>query len=256
VPAIDANEGRLGQVFLNLIVNAAQAIPEGNSGKNEIRITTKLDGNNRVVIEIRDTGSGMPEAVISKMFDPFFTTKAAGVGTGLGLAICHRLVVAMHGVISAESQVGKGTVFRVCFPVAVPAVPAPAPPPTTIPSGRRGRVLIVDDEPMLANLVRRMLAPEHDLTVVTDARKAIELASAGERFDVIISDLMMPDVTGMDLHAALLALSPGQAERMIFMTGGAFTPGARDFLNQVRNPRIEKPFDVNTLKALVHSMTR
>jgi signal transduction histidine kinase len=257
VPLVEGNEGRLGQVFLNLIVNAAQAIPEGRADKNEIRIVTRQDDLGRVVVEVRDTGSGIPESVIARIFDPFFTTKPIGVGTGLGLAICHRIVTAMGGELIVESQVGEGTVFRTILQVARgDAAEVPSTPKAVVAGGRRGRILVVDDEVMLGTAIRRMLAAEHDVLAVTSARDAIGRVSSGERFDVILCDLMMPDVTGMDLHAELLRIAPEQAEKMVFMTGGAFTSRAREFLDQVRNPRVEKPFDVGSLKALVHGMLR
>ena len=256
VPFVDANEARLGQVFLNLIVNAAQAIPEGNTDKNEIRVVTKSDGDDSVVVEVRDTGGGIPEAVISKIFDPFFTTKPIGIGTGLGLAICHRIVMGMGGKIEVDSEVGKGTTIRITLPRAKTVPADDTPPPVAVPSGRRGRILIVDDEPMLGGVIRRMLTSEHDLQVVTTAREAIEMVTRGERFDAILSDLMMPEITGMDLHAALHAMAPDQADRIVFMTGGAFTTRAREFLGEVRNARLEKPFDVNTLRALIYSLMR
>jgi signal transduction histidine kinase len=256
VPPVEGNEGRLGQVFLNLIVNAAQAIPEGWADRNEIRVVTKQDDHGRVVVEVRDTGSGMSEAVISRIFDPFFTTKPIGEGTGLGLAICHRIVTALGGELIVKSEVGKGTVFRTVLPVAQrDAVEVPPTPPAVVP-GRRGRILVVDDEPILGTAVRRMLSPEHEVLAVTSARDAIGRVSKGERFDVILCDLMMPEVTGMDLYAELLRLAPEQAENVVFMTGGAFTSRAREFLDQVRNPQFEKPFDVGSLKALVHGMLR
>ena len=258
VPMVQGNESRMGQVFLNLIVNAAQAIREGNPAGNEIRITTALAAGDdgRVAVEVRDTGSGMSEAVRSKIFDAFFTTKPEGVGTGLGLSICHRLISEMGGAISVESEEGKGSVFRILLPAAkgdavTPDAVTPAPRPA-----RRGRVLVVDDEEMLGTVIRRMLIGEHDVMTVTSARAALELVTRGERYDVIFSDLMMPDMTGMDLHAALTRQMPQQAERIVFMSGGAFTAPVRDFLGSVPNPRINKPFDVGTLRALVYNLTR
>jgi signal transduction histidine kinase len=256
VPAVDANEARLGQVFLNLIVNAAQAIPEGNTDKNEIRVVTRRGTDRQVVVEVRDTGSGIPDAVLSKIFDPFFTTKPVGVGTGLGLAICHRIVHAMGGHIVVESEVGKGTTIRITLPMAEADAAAPTPIPTAVPLARRGRIMVVDDEPMLAGVIRRMLSSEHDMVSVTHAGEAIERIQKGERFDVILSDLMMPEITGMDLHAALKKIDPAQADRIVFMTGGAFTSRAREFMGEVRNPRLDKPFDVNTLRALIYSLLR
>ncbi len=256
VPPVEANESRLGQVFLNLIVNAAQAIPEGKADGNEIRVATRLEGVDRVAVEVRDTGTGIPEAILGRIFNPFFTTKPVGLGTGLGLAICQRIVTSLGGEITVQSQEGKGTVFRVLLPVAKTRAvdETPMPPPRVL--GRRGRILVVDDEPMVASAIRRMLAKEHEVIPVTSAREAKDRFRNGERFDLILCDLMMPEITGMELHAELARTAPDQAERMLFMTGGAFTPQARQFLDVVRNPRVEKPFDFASLHALIHNLVR
>jgi signal transduction histidine kinase len=113
---VGANESRLGQVLLNLIVNAAQAIPEGDADRNEIRIATKPSPTGEVIVEVSDTGSGISKENLGRIFDPFFTTKPVGVGTGLGLAICHRLVAELGGHIAVESELGKGTLFRLTLP--------------------------------------------------------------------------------------------------------------------------------------------
>jgi len=256
VPRVEGNEGRLGQVFLNLIVNAAQAIPEGHADDNEIRIVTRRDDRGRVVVEVRDTGPGMSDAIIARIFDPFFTTKPMSEGMGLGLAICHRIVTGLGGELAVESQVGRGTVFRATLPVAKDDAVEPAPAPEAVVPGRRGQILVVDDEVVLGKVILRMLSREHDVAFVTSARDAIARVSAGERFDVILCDLMMPDVTGMDLHEALVRLAPEQAEKVVFMTGGAFTSRAREFLDQVDNPRVDKPFDAASLKAIVRGLLR
>ena len=242
VPPVEGNEGRLGQVFLNLIVNAAQAMPEGRADKNEIRVITKQDDHGRVVVEVRDTGSGIPESVISRIFDPFFTTKPIGVGTGLGLAICHRIVTALGGELTVESQVGKGSVFRTILPVAKGDAAEVSHQPAALVVGRRGRILVVDDEPMLGTAVRRMLSAEHEVLAVTSARDAIERVFKGERFDIILCDLMMPEVTGMDLHAELVRFAPEQAEKMVFMTGGAFTSRSSRVLGSRSEPAHREAF--------------
>lgn len=256
VRPVQGNEARLGQVFLNLLVNAAQAMPDGRADKNEIRVTTREDGQGHVVVEVRDTGSGIPESVLSRIFDPFFTTKPIGVGTGLGLAISHRIVTAFGGQLQVESRLGQGTVFRAILPVATGDTVKEQPLSAAVASGRRGSILVVDDDPPVGIAVRRLLSSEHDVLALTSAREAIGRVSQGERFDVILSDLMMPDVTGMDLHAELTRLAPEQAEKVVFMTGGAFTSQAREFLDRVRNPRVEKPFDLGTLRAVIHGLLR
>src|SRR5690606_36103792 len=113
IPRIDADEARLGQVFINLLINAAQALPEGDTAMHEIRLTTSTDSQGRAVIEVSDTGTGIPAEVVERIFDPFFTTKPVGIGTGLGLSICHTIVTGMGGEIVVESQPGSGTTFRV-----------------------------------------------------------------------------------------------------------------------------------------------
>jgi len=118
IPCALGNQQRLGQVFLNLLLNAADAIPEGQPDENEIRIRTSTDASGRVVVEVGDTGAGIPEAILGRIFDPFFTTKPVGRGTGLGLSICHHIVTALGGEISAHSVEGKGSTFRVALPSA------------------------------------------------------------------------------------------------------------------------------------------
>ncbi len=252
-PQVDANEARLGQVFLNLIVNAAQAIPEGQADDNEIRVRTEVDADGRVVVSIRDTGAGIPPEVMRRLFTPFFTTKPAGVGTGLGLSICQRLVMSIGGEIRVESQAGKGTTFRVLLPPIRGEASAPEPREQS-PAGsppRRGRILVVDDEAAIGSTLRRALSEEHDIESLTNAREALRRLAAGDRFDVILCDLMMPVMTGVEFYEALSRVDPEQARRIIFMTGGAFTPTAKNFLDGVQNPRLEKPFDLQLLRALL-----
>jgi signal transduction histidine kinase len=257
VPLVYANESRLGQVFLNLIVNAVHAIPEGRAQHNEIRVRTAVGAGGRVVVEIGDSGSGMTPEVLKRLFTPFFTTKPIGVGTGLGLSICHRIVSALGGEITVASKVGAGSTFTVALPVATEVMPAEMPASTSsAPPARRGRVLVIDDELIIGRAVTRTLGGDHEVVVVSQAREALAMLSGEERFDVILCDLMMPEMTGMDFHEALSASDPEQAKRIIFLTGGAFTVRARTFLDHAPNLRIEKPFDPPALRALVNERVR
>ncbi len=250
-PLIEADDARLGQVFINLLVNAAQAIPEGNAEGNEIRIVTSTDTQGRAVVEIRDTGPGIPEAIRARIFEPFFTTKGVGVGTGLGLSICHNIVTGMDGEISVSSAEGRGTSFRVVLPAArVQKLPGTDGVSVSPAMGRRANVLVVDDEPAVGMVLSRILR-EHDVRVVTSAKDALEILASGKRFDVIFSDLMMPQMTGMDFYEELRRRSPEDAGRIVFATGGAFTPAAAEFLDQVGNERIEKPFTPKTVREMV-----
>ncbi|MFL5358013.1 response regulator [Archangium sp.] len=249
-----AHEGRLGQVLLNLLVNAAHAIPEGDVEHHEIRVVTRRSGAD-VVIEVRDTGVGIPEENLERVFEPFFTTKPVGVGTGLGLSICHGIVSGFGGRMSVESRVGQGSTFRVILPAATNARPVePAPRARVeLAPGRRGRILVVDDEPMIGVAIRRTLQREHEVVTTTSAREAQARLRDGEHFDLILCDVMMPEMSGVDLHQELSSHAPQLAERMVFLTGGAFTPNARAFLSQVKNPRVDKPFSSEELRSLVRS---
>ena len=255
VPAAVGVDARLGQVFLNLIINAAQAIPEGAAEHNEIRLRTSVDGEGRIVIDVEDTGAGIPPHVMSQLFTPFVTTKPVGIGTGLGLSICQRLVAAMGGSIWADSTVGRGTVFHVSLQPArvITAAPVPAAPPVAEPAvAGRAKILIVDDEEMLGTILRRVLRG-HDVTVLTDARKGLKLIDGGARFDAILCDVMMPVMTGIEFHRALSERHPDQVRALIFLTGGAFTKETAAFLDSVPNPRVEKPFDAAKLRARVET---
>jgi CheY-like chemotaxis protein/two-component sensor histidine kinase len=252
-PAVEADEARLGQVFINLLVNAAHAIPEGHTDANEIRVKTSTSAEGKAVIEVRDSGCGIPSALLSRIFDPFFTTKPIGIGTGLGLAICHNIVGALGGEISVESREGAGACFRVELPAATrrPATPLPAPKPKK--PLFRARILVLDDEPEVANVLRRILC-DHDVTVLTQARAALDLIGGGQAFDLIFSDLMMPEMSGMAFHGELSQRFPELAQRVVFVSGGAFSPNAAAFLESVENPRLEKPFAPRNVLALVRRM--
>ena len=262
VPRVLANEARLGQVCLNLIVNAAQSIPEGHVEENEIRLSTRHDGNGRVIIEVRDTGEGIAEPLLAHIFEPFFTTKPLANGTGLGLSICKDLVERFGGTLTVESAVGKGSLFRINVPELSEsqsrgdeAVSRGDEAEEPRPQTHRGRVLIVDDEPRLCAILARLLGADHEVTTFTSAASAVERIAAGQRFDVIFSDLMMPGMSGMDLHAELSRIAPQQAKRMVFLTGGAFTPKASEFIGTVRNRLLDKPFDYAVLAALARELT-
>jgi len=246
---------RIGQVFLNLIVNAAQAIEPGDLSRNTITVRARSIENDRVCIEVQDTGPGIPAQLLRRVFDPFVTTKLAGRGTGLGLSICRRIVDSLEGTIEIQSHPGQGTVVRVVLKRAARSpVPLSAPPPSTtavrLASGRSLSVLVVDDEPVIARLIQKALVG-HQVTIAHDGRQAVALM--GEHpYDVILCDLIMPEMTGMDVYRAAFQRATPMHERIVFMTGGAFTQRARDFLQSVPNLRIEKPFDLAHLERTIH----
>jgi signal transduction histidine kinase len=259
VPDVVGNEARLGQVFLNLLMNALQALPEGRAAQNEIRVVVRSPTAEFVVVEVHDNGAGIPAGMRAQIFEPFFTTKPIGVGTGLGLAICHGIVTSLGGTISVESEPGFGSIFRVELPAAPSTAGATAtlgvtdPPPQLAPPTVRGRILVIDDEPMVCSSLVRMLAGEGDVVAVPSAREALDRIASGERFDVLLCDVMMPGMDAPALHDELCKVAAAQADRMVFMTGGAFTTRAREFLERVPNARVDKPFDVAALRSLVRA---
>jgi signal transduction histidine kinase len=240
-PAALANESRLGQVVLNLLVNAAQAMPDGHADDHELRVTTRTGRKGQVVIEVADNGAGIAKEHIDRIFDPFFTTKPIGIGTGLGLSICQRIVTQLGGTIEVHSELGKGSLFRVRLLAAREEHPEAESPSTPPVPAARARVIIVDDEPALGRTLTRAIEDTHDVEATASAKELVARIAAGERFDVIVSDLMMPEMTGMELYEHLEKAAPEQARRMVFLTGGAFTATAREFLAKVNNPTVEKP---------------
>ena len=250
-PVVVANEGRLAQVLLNLLMNAAQAIPEGQVTRQEIRLV--VGGTEReVVIEVHDTGRGIKPEHLGQIFDPFFTTKPVGVGTGLGLSICHGLVTALGGRIEVESEPGRGSTFRVCLPAAPPEPAAPATSAEAAPpQALRARILVVDDDPHCGQVLERLLAGEHEVTACTSAREALELLRGQGRFDAILCDVMMPGLDGQGFYEELGEVAPALQTRVVFMTGGAFTERTQAFLRTVHNPTLEKPLVLPALRAAI-----
>jgi PAS domain S-box-containing protein len=255
-PAVEANESRLGQVFLNLLVNAAQAIPPGHAESNEIRIVIAPAAGNQVQVEIRDTGVGIPPEVMKHLFTPLFSTKPAGVGTGLGLTICRQIVESFGGKIEVRSEPGRGSAFRVLLRAAAAPVAEPARDVVIHAPPRRGAVLAVDDEPMITEAVQCSLEMEHDVVTTSNAREVVAWLRDGRRFDLILCDLMMPEMSGMELRREIQKIDGSQAERMLFLSGGAFTPEAEAFLKEVGEARLEKPFSPAALRNVVNQRLR
>ena len=248
VSPVEATDARLGQVLVNLILNAVQALPGNDIERREIRIRTfEVDG--QVVISVSDTGRGIAPEHLSRIFDPFFTTKDVGTGMGLGLAVCHGIVTALGGALTARSTVGKGSVFEVRLPaVGRPSAFGPDRRTGEQPQVRRGRLLLVDDEPMMLNLLRASLEQEHDVVACKDAKAALAVLQQDTAFDIVISDVVMPGMTGRDLYEAVRSIDCALAGRMAFMTGGT------NLLDGLSNPVIAKPFRTSEMQVWVREL--
>ncbi len=257
LPRVVSADHALGQVFLNLLVNAAQAIPDGHAKDNVITVEARTDEAGWARIEVRDTGSGMTPEVLKRVFEPFFTTKRRGAGTGLGLAIAQGIVATAGGRIEVESEIGKGSTLRVLIPPAPEAAPAERPQEAAeAVRPRKLRVLVVDDDPMVARVIARSVGAEHEVVVTNAAAEALARIEAGETFDAVLCDVMMPQMTGVELHQRVAATRPELARRMIFITGGAFTEATSGVLSGLANPLVSKPFQTGQLKAALEKVVR
>ena len=258
IPSIWMDADQLNQVVSNLVVNAQQAMA-GNSGPNRLRIVSSHDkAKARVTISVEDTGPGIAPEIRSRIFEPFFTTKEVGEGTGIGLAVCHRIVNSLNGDITVESSAGGGARFTVSLPVATPPVlPDTGLRPVRV-DRRTGRVLVIDDEAEAASMISEILVSDgHRVATAKSGREALRLL-ARQEFDVILSDLRMPDMDGPRLHDTLRTLSPSLLDRVAFITGDTFSATVSDFLQQSGRPYVQKPFspaEVRRLVALVMNGT-
>ncbi len=246
-PPVMGSETRYVQVVVNLLVNAAHAIDdEGDPSRRRITIRLGETDDDRVFLEVEDTGHGIAPDVVGRIFEPFWTSKPKTRGTGLGLSICHGIITSAGGTIRVtRSKPGVGTTFRVELPSVsvVPARRKKASPALVATPTRRGAVLVVDDEPRLATTLRLALTERAEVEVAEGGAAALAvLAREGVVFDLVLCDLMMPEVSGMDVYERTLETRPDLAARFVFMTGGAFTDRARDFLKTSGMPRLEKPF--------------
>jgi CheY-like chemotaxis protein len=250
-----ASAPRLGQVFLNLISNAVQALVEADVKRNLVRVRS-FDEGEHVVVEVTDNGPGITPEAAPRIFESFFTTKPRGMGTGLGLPISLGIVRSLGGEILVDSLPGQGATFRVRLPATLQAPAARPAVADTTPSRifMRRRILAVDDEALLLKAYRRMLGESHELVTALGGHEALSVLGRDTGFDVVLCDLQMPEMSGMDLHALVAERYPALADRFVFVTGGAFSGEARRFLEESVPAVIQKPFSVNDILVLVDTI--
>ncbi|MEO0322311.1 MAG: ATP-binding protein [Myxococcota bacterium] len=249
-----ADEGRLGQVLLNLLINAAHAIPPGDVEAQRVRVSARPRGE-LLEIAVEDTGSGIPAENLAHIFEPFFTTKPQGEGTGLGLSVCYGLVRALGGTIDVDSTPGVGTTFTLRLRRAESTRRSGTRAVAAAPE-HRARVLIIDDDAVVARTLARTLR-DHDVSIATDPREGLRRCRS-EPFDVVLCDVMMPEMTGPQLLLRLersddACVSP---EAVVFISGGAFESATREALEHLPNRLLEKPLDVTELRGLVAAARR
>ncbi|MFK7985062.1 MAG: ATP-binding protein [Sandaracinaceae bacterium] len=250
---VSCDEARLVQVLLNLIVNAAQALPQGLRDQHLVAVRAESDGE-EATLEVEDNGPGIPEALLARVREPFFTTKPVGEGTGLGLALSERIVRDSRGTLTIESAPGC-TLVRITLPVdrtsSPPLSQAREIASTTVT--RSLRILICDDEELVARALKRHLR-EHEVTLVDGGQKALDLFAAGAVFDLVLCDVMMPNVSGTEVHEVVRNRYPHLMSRLVFMSGGTYTEQAQAFRDQMENRFIQKPLSLVELKEVVQAM--
>jgi signal transduction histidine kinase len=259
VPPVWAIPGRLEQVFVNLLINAAHAVPPGNVRGSSIGVTVRAESNTgtggeRVIVEITDTGVGIPAQNLDRIFDPFFTTKPVGVGTGLGLSICHSIVTAFGGELSVESEEGKGSTFRVSLPRA-DELPEPA--DAELRAARLpavSRILLVDPEPAIVKAMRRVLSA-HKVETTGSGIEALALCEQ-RRFDLILYDVMTGDLPASEMYRRLQELGDRAERRLVFTTAGALPPDAAAFVAEHGVPDLDKPFGAADIDRLLRDRRR
>jgi PAS domain S-box-containing protein len=254
VAPFEGHENRIAQVLLNLLLNAAQAIPDGHADENEIRLGVR-PGEASVTITVHDTGVGIAPELQQRIFEPFFTTKASAGGSGLGLSICSAITAEMGGTLQVDSVPGRGATFTVTLPTPrlVPRDSQRSPAPPGL--GPQLRVLVIDDEPLVGRAVERILSPG-SVEVAVGGRAGLNRVLHGGPWDAVLCDLVMPDLSGTDVFDAATRVRPELSDRFLFMSGGAFTPRLRTFIDEHPERCLGKPFDNEALRAAIHRIAR
>jgi signal transduction histidine kinase/CheY-like chemotaxis protein len=254
-PAVRANPVQLAQVFLNLLVNAAQAIRKGAPDENEICIEVSTDADGWVAVDVSDTGGGIAPDVLPRLFEPFFTTKPPGVGTGLGLSVSRGIVRGLGGDILVRSAPGVGSTFTVRLPPCEEPAEAPAPASaarvTPPPAAGARRILVVDDEPLVLSSMQRLLRGWGEVRTTASGRQALEALRNGHSYDLVLCDVVMPDMSGVDVYRTVSSERPQQASRFVFVTGGASDAAAREFLDGWTGPCLYKPLSLEKLRRVI-----
>ncbi len=247
---VEGSPLRLEQAVLNLLVNAAQAMNRTAARTNTI--TVRTSGEDHAEIVVADSGPGIPAEILTQIFDPFFTTKPPGVGTGLGLPTCRSIVEWHGGTIAVASTREAGTQFVVTLPRATSQrAPTPLPPESIRPpTAGRIRLLLVDDEPALGPALQATLDDDFEIHHATSAEEALDRLNE-RRFEVILCDVMMPVTGGLEFYGRLRARDPALAQRVVFVTGGTFTPAIDEELDRTGAPVLAKPFQPNEVRRIV-----
>jgi len=251
LPPLLADADQLNQVVTNLVHNALQALGDVPRPRR-LTVSTRYGGNGVLRFSVADNGPGVPPDLRTRIFEPFFTTKSPGAGTGIGLSLCLGIVASHGGSIRAEETPGGGATFIVELPLRVAdRLPAADTVRETPPAGQRRRILVVDDEPEIAETLAEMLrGAGHTVETAENGRQALDRLAAGA-YDLVLSDLRMPVMDGPAFYGALRVHHPALLGRIAFVTGDMLSVQMKEFLAATGVPSIEKPFTTEAVKALL-----
>ncbi len=255
LPIVWADPHQLHQVVINIVSNAQQAMRQ-TSPPRRLTLTTQFDRlEGRVVLRVADSGPGIPPEIQARIFEPFFTTKPPGEGTGLGLSLCQSIIQGFGGTIRVESPPGEGAIFSVEIPVNVEASDQQKVPANEQVPRQQKSILVVDDEPGILKTLKAILSTDgHRVETATNGVVALE--KLRERtYDVILSDVRMPQLDGPGLYREIAHLYPGLEQRITFLTGDLLSPQTRAFLEETEAPYLSKPMVVEEVRKVVQRAT-
>ena len=256
IPLILADADQLHQVLLNLIINAQQSLQD-RPAMRQIRVTTCFDCiADMVCIRVADNGPGIPEHLRGRVFEPYFTTKPTGVGTGVGLAVSLGIVEAHGGTLRADCPVDGGALFTITLPVGTVEVSGAETKPPPRQNASQRTILVVDDEPEIRDALAEILtSAQHRVVTASSGHEALERMAA-EHYDVILTDIRMPDLDGRALYREIERRWPGQIGRVVFVTGDTLATTLREFVDESGRPVIEKPFLPSEVRRVVAELAR
>ena len=254
LPPIQGDIDQLAQVLINLLTNAEQAIRSSGVG-GRVTITVVPPGASRNIdLRVTDDGPGVPKAIRGRIFDPLFTTKDVGKGTGIGLAFCHRVVTSHDGRIRLDAEAGRGATFVITLPIGGRNVASSTEDTDTPAAARPARILVVDDEEDVAELIREILIKDGFAVDYAASPEAAIKRVRSNTYALILTDLNMPGIGGRGLYDLIVREVPAMSKRIGFVTGDTMSLSARSFLDGTGRPYLEKPIAPKELRALTRSM--
>ncbi|HZO42331.1 MAG TPA: ATP-binding protein [Methylomirabilota bacterium] len=252
LPQLWADPHQIQQVVVNLLTNAHQALRDVSTPRRLVLTTRYERVEDRIVLEVADSGPGVAPDVRGRIFDPFFTTKAPGQGTGLGLSLCRGIIDAHEGTLRLEPTPGGGATFVIELPAGAPADTADAgraaPRPEATPTGT---ILVVDDEPDVAELLAETLLLDGHRVDTANSGAAALTRILDASYDLVFSDMKMPGMSGIELYDEIARRWPGLERRMIFVTGDNLNPAIRQFIDRTGAFSVSKPFEIGVIRGLV-----